>query len=229
LIIFCLISCGPALLQKGKLNSVDIQKSPLLGQKMQTIEAKFGPAKYVKAISAYGGSRKVFSRGDWDKFGWEIYDAGHYLYRFKRNNNEVQYNVLYVLDASESKLHPTERVSRTWIFFDRPPTLNELSELIPEIKPFDNQNIRVFIENRKYSDETKLLYLANPSDLAGLIAGGYKKDNEGWGFSAEIILKDKIFNPNELSKVEEVQMDVFGIRYLRTHDDKPYKFIKLSK
>jgi len=230
MIISVLIFCNVVMAEGiNKFNSIDIQTSPLLGQEMKTIEAKFGAAKFVKGISRF--NEKIFTREEWNKFAWELHDAGHYLYRFERNNNEVQYRVLYSFDTSKSKFHPTKRLLRLWINFDKPPTINELSILIPEIKPFDDQNVRVFIENNSYSRETKLLYVANPSALAGLIANGYKGNVDGWGFSIEIVLEEKNFNPNELSKVEEVYICVSGIKYLGINEDypQPYKFIKLSK
>lgn len=207
--------------------SIDIEKSELLGKTFKSIEQKLGKAKFVKGISSV--HEKIFTRYDWDNYAWELYSAGHYLYRFKRNNNEVEYRVLYRYDTSKSKFHPTNRVQRLWIAFDQPPSINKLSTLIPEIKLFDNAKIKTFIRNESYLNETSILYLANPSESAGLIASGYKETIDGYGFGLEVILEQKSENPNLLSKVKEVRIDVFGINYLESFGYQPIKFIKLSK
>ncbi len=211
----------------AEFNSIDIQASPLLGQKMETIEAEWGKAEWVEGFSIH--DRKTFSREEWDSFAYELYTRGDYLYYFKRNNNEVRYAITYSLDTSESRFHPTERVLRVHVTFDKLPTINELSMLIPEIAPFNNENIKVFIQSSPILDGTRLLYVANPSDSAGWVATGYKENADGYGFAIEIVLEENDPQPNELSKVKEVVIDVSSIEPVGTFEYRLYNSIKLSK
>ncbi len=156
-ILFIIILLFVATEGESSFNSINIDQSLLIGQEKKLIENMFGKAKFVKGISS--AHEKIFSRAEWDKYAWELYSTGHYLYRFKRANNEVQYSVFYAFDRSKSKFHPTERAHRIWIVFDKPPTINDLSKLIPEIQTFNNKSIKTFIQNKSYSDNTKLLYV----------------------------------------------------------------------
>ncbi len=71
--------------------------------------------------------------------------------------------------------------------------------------------------------------VANPSIAAGTIASGYKRQENGWAFSVEITLEKKEESPSGASEVKEVQIDVFGIKYVNTHGYHPFKFIELSE
>lgn len=224
--VFCICTSVMAA-DVNKFSSINIEESLLLGQDMKTIETKFGKAKFVKGLSR--SYEKIISRDDWDKFAWENYGAGHYLYRFKRADNEVQYAIIYGADSSKSKFHPIERAVRIWITFDKSPTFIELTTLIPEIKAFDNSSIRVFIKNPTSSDQTELLYIANSSNAASLIATGWEKESYDAGFSIEIVLEEKILAPSESSKVKKLVMDVSTLNAIGYDDYKPYRFIALSK
>ncbi len=216
-----------------KVESIDIEESPIIWKGMATIESELGIARFVKGTSSYHS--KIFTRYDWDSYGWKIYTRGSYLHRFKRANNEVQYSINYRYDRSESKFHPTKYADICKITFDKPPTINELAELIPEIEVFNDPNISVFIRTGRYFSKISLIYFANPSES---VTAHHKKLWEadgfgflykgGYGFGIEITLEKKEVSPNELSKVESVEMYVVGVRRL-TESFKPTHFIRLSK
>jgi hypothetical protein len=150
----------------------------------------------------------------------------------------VRYSINYDYDRSESRFHPKQYASRCEVTFDRFPRINELRGLIPEIETFDNPNIAVFVKNvpfymKGYSG-TELLYFGNPS--ASVTASHRRLTmnsphphyQEGYGFGVRITLRETETSANELSRVEEVEIGVYSVRYIAGFF-RPTRFISLSE
>ena len=202
----------------------DTLEDGIIGSTREKIRKKFKKPNFIHVFS----NRKdmYFTPKEWETAKLFHGGIGNDTYRLKRKNYEIQYRFDYEKDYSKSKLYPQIRCYRYTILFDKPPSLKEIPNLIPEFVPATQKGIKVYLEKKP---KTRIFFCGKESKLASFISRYWKEeekyedddeddedddeDEEKWRLEYQVILQKKTSEISGNEKVEAIKVGIGSDRF----------------